>query len=380
MTDRLPGDRRAGRTSDVPRPGRVRRWVATVRAGLYRPLAEDDTRAAYWVRHVRIGVLLSEVAAVVVIGYVLLTDSPGRHHPVLLALAGAVLLGVPGLLLLPLPAMMRDSRGPTLFYAWSLATTVVVVIGTRVDGGASSPLDALLFLTLTFMAVAYSPYGVVAMGSVMTLSYLLFVELPGGLTTSGMFFLAIMGAFTLVCALASANSWAAYDRQLVLIRTQEMLAATDPLTGIPNRRAFVDRVTKAVRDAAWGHQSVVCLVDLDGFKAVNDAGGHAAGDAMLTAVGIALGGAVRETDTVARLGGDEFAVLADTSVTASGEVLAERLRAAVAQVGRPAGVTASVGVAEVEPGDDVEDLMHRADAAMYRAKTAGGNRVTALSP
>jgi diguanylate cyclase (GGDEF)-like protein len=100
---------------------------------------------------------------------------------------------------------------------------------------------------------------------------------------------------------------------------------------------------------------------------------------MLTAVGIALGGAVRETDTVARLGGDEFAVLADTSVTASGEVLAERLRAAVAQVGRPAGVTASVGVAEVEPGDDVEDLMHRADAAMYRAKTAGGNRVTALS-
>lgn len=379
MTDRLPGDRRAGRTSDVPRPSRVRRWVATVRAGLYRPLAEDDTRAAYWVRHVRIGVLLSEVAAVVVIGYVLLTDSPGRHHPVLLALAGAVLLGVPGLLLLPLPAMMRDSRGPTLFYAWSLATTVVVVIGTRVDGGASSPLDALLFLTLTFMAVAYSPYGVVAMGSVMTLNYLFFVELPGGLTTSGMFFLAIMGAFTLVCALASANSWAAYDRQLVLIRTQEMLAATDPLTGIPNRRAFVDRVTRAVRDAAWGHQSVVCLVDLDGFKAVNDAGGHAAGDAMLTAVGIALGGAVRETDTVARLGGDEFAVLADSSVTASGEVLAERLRAAVAQVGRPAGVTASVGVAEVEPGDDVEDLMHRADAAMYRAKTAGGNRVTALS-
>jgi diguanylate cyclase (GGDEF)-like protein len=282
---------------------------------------------------------------------------------------------VPGLLLLPLAQMMRDRRGPTLFYLWTLATTVLVLVGTRLDGGPSSPLDALLFLTLTYMAVAYSPHGVVAMGSIMTLSYLMFVELPG-LTTSGLFFLAVMGFFTLICAMASANSWAAHDRQVFLIRTQETLASTDPLTGIPNRRAFLDRLGAAVSAAAWGHQAVVCLVDLDGFKAVNDAGGHAAGDAMLIAVSSALGGAVRETDTVARLGGDEFAVLADVSAAFSGEQLAERLRAAVAHVGHSAGVTASLGVAEVEPGDDVEDLMHRADAAMYRSKAAGGNRIT----
>jgi diguanylate cyclase (GGDEF)-like protein len=356
----------------------MRRLAAALRAGLYRPLAEDDDRAAYWVRHVRYGVLLTEAAAWSSVGYVFLTDTPGRHHPVMLALAGLVILTVPGLLLLPLQAMMRDSRGPTLFYAWSVLTTVVVIIGTRLDGGSSSPLDGLLFVTLTFMAVAYSPYGVVAMGTVMTGSYFLFVELPS-VTTSGLFFLTLMASITMICAMASANSWAAYDRQVMLIRTQETLAATDPLTGIPNRRAFVDRVSSAVQDAAWGHQSVVCLVDLDGFKAVNDAGGHAAGDAMLKAVGIALGGAVRETDTVARLGGDEFAVLADTSVSSSGEMLAERLRAAVAHVGGAQGVTASVGVAEVEPGDDVEDLMHRADAAMYRSKAAGGDRVTTLA-
>jgi diguanylate cyclase (GGDEF)-like protein len=255
---------------------------------------------------------------------------------------------------------------------------VMVLVGTDLDGGPSSPLDALLFLTLTYMAVAYSPHGVVAMGSIMTVSYLLFVELPG-LTTSGLFFLAVMAFFTLICAMASANSWAAHDRQTLLMRTQETLASTDPLTGIPNRRAFLDRLAAAVSAAAWGHQTVVCLVDLDGFKAVNDAGGHAAGDAMLVAVGSALGGAVRETDTVARLGGDEFAVLADVSAAFSGEDLAERLRVAVAQVGRSAGVTASLGVAEVQPGDDVEDLMHRADAAMYRSKTAGGNRITSLA-
>jgi diguanylate cyclase (GGDEF)-like protein len=264
-----------------------------------------------------------------------------------------------------------------MFYLWSIATSTLVIVGTRLDGGPSSPLDALLFLTLTFLAVAYSPYGVVLMGSLMTAAYLCFVELPG-LTTSGLFFLVVMAAFTMVCAMASSNSWAAYDRQVLLIRTQETLASTDPLTGIPNRRAYLERVAEAVDAAAWGHQTVVCLVDLDGFKAVNDAGGHAAGDAMLRSVGSALGGAVRETDTVARLGGDEFAVLADISAAFSGETLAERLRDAVARIGRPAGVTASVGVAEVLPGDDVEDLMHRADAAMYRSKKAGGDRVTVL--
>ena len=379
MTEYPAADRRAPRASRrVPaRAGLLRRLGAAVRAGLYRPLAGDDARVAYWIRHVRLGVLLSEIAAWSVVGYTVVTHSAGRYNPGILALSGVVILGCPLLLLLPLAAMMRDSRGPTMFYLWSIASSTFVIIGTRLDGGPSSPLDALLFLVLTFLAVAYSPYGVVLMGSLMTTAYLFFVELPG-LTTSGLFFLATMGAFTMVCAMASSNSWAAYDRQVLLIRTQEMLASTDPLTGIPNRRAYLERVAEAVDAAAWGHQAVVCLVDLDGFKAVNDAGGHAAGDAMLRAVGAALGGAVRETDTVARLGGDEFAVLADISVAFSGDVLAERLRDAVAEIGQRSGVTASIGVAEVQPGDDVEDLMHRADAAMYRSKKDGGDRVTLL--
>jgi diguanylate cyclase (GGDEF)-like protein len=377
VSEFVPARRRA---ADAPpsttRPGLVRRVGAALAAGLYRPLAGDDARVAYWIRHVRNGVLFTEISAFAVVVYVLATDSPGRNHPAILALAALAMVACPALLLLPLAQMMRDRRGPTMFYLWSVATTALVVIGSRLDGGASSPLDALLFLTLTYMAAAYSPYGVVAMGGVMTASYLVFVELPG-LTTSGSFFLAVMAVFTMICAMSSANSWAAYDRHIDLIRTQETLAATDPLTGIPNRRAFLDRLSAAVEASAWGHPTVVCLVDLDGFKSVNDAGGHAAGDTMLTAVGAALGRVVRETDTVARLGGDEFAVLADVTVTFSGEMLAERLREAVAVIGRDSGVTASVGVAEVQPGDDVEDLMHRADAAMYRSKTAGGNQVTA---
>jgi diguanylate cyclase (GGDEF)-like protein len=367
-------DRRA--VGDTPRPGR--RLLGAVRTGLYRQLADDGDRADYWARHARVGVLLSEIGAWAVVVYTLLTTTPARHSGLILALCALVIVGTPMVLLLPLGAMMRDPRGTLLFYAWSAAVTCLMVVASRIDGGGASPLITLLFLTLAFTAAAYPPAGVVLMGSFMTASYLLFVAWPR-ITLPVLFFAVVMGAFTMTCAMASANSWAAYDRQVLLIRTSEALAATDPLTGCPNRRAFLQRLAAAVTRAGRAAPTVVCLVDLDGFKGVNDRGGHAAGDAVLQSVAAALGGAVRETDTVARLGGDEFAVLAEVSPAVSAEQLAERLRDAVAAVGRASGVTASVGVAAVRTGDDLHDLLYRADSAMYRAKTAGGNRVAEMA-
>jgi diguanylate cyclase (GGDEF)-like protein len=358
-------------------PGALRRCGSALLAGLCRTLAEDEERAAYWVRHVRLGVVLSEIAATVVFLYILLTPTPGHLSPVLLTLAALIVLTSPVLLLLPLADMVRDRRGPLLFYAWSLAVTVLITVAARIDGGASSPLFSVLFLTLGFSAAAYPPYGVVATGAMMTGSYVFFVAMPH-ITLSALFIAVIMAAFTMICAMTSANAWATYDGQVRLLRTHEALASTDPLTGCPNRRAFLERLDGAIAAAGSGRRAAVCLIDLDGFKAVNDRDGHAAGDAALMAVTQALTGAVRESDTVARLGGDEFAVLADVDVTVDADELAERLRAAVAVAGRPCGVTASVGVALVGRSDDVNQLLHRADAAMYRAKTAGGNRVTAL--
>jgi len=179
-----------------------------------------------------------------------------------------------------------------------------------------------------------------------------------------------------LCAMASANQWESYERQQLLLRTSEVLVATDPLTGCLNRRAFLDRLDRAAADADEGW--VVCLVDLDGFKGVNDRSGHAAGDAVLRAVTAALSGVVRETDTVARLGGDEFAVLAEAA-PGEEEPLAARLRDAVAAVGAGSGVTASVGATVVRPGDEGREVLSRADQAMYRSKGAGGNRATALA-
>jgi diguanylate cyclase (GGDEF)-like protein len=354
--------------------GWARRLSAALSRGLYRTLAEDDDRAAYWVRHVRHGVALSELSALAALAYVLLNPAGSGIHPVVVGLALLVIVAAPLLLRLPLAAMMFDRRGPLFFYAWSIAVTIVVGVVARLDGGHHSPLYALLFITLGFMAATYPPYGVAAMGSLMVANYLLLISWPD-IDAAALFIAGIMALYTALCVMVSVNSWAAHDRQVALLRSQRVLAATDELTGGPNRRAFLDRLALAVQRAGQGEPAVVLLVDLDGFKAVNDRDGHAAGDVVLKDVATALSGAVRDTDTVARLGGDEFAVLARTGPDLTGEALAERVRAAVAARGAARGVTASVGLATLEVGDDVESVLHRADEGMYRAKTAGGDRV-----
>ena len=369
MDDRPVADRRS------PRRGGGRGRRALLRAALYRQLAADDDRAAYWVRHVRLGVGLTEVSALAVVAYALVTPGTATRTAVLLGLAGTAVLAAPLLLALPVAQMVRDRRGSLLFYGWSLAVTGLVAAASRVDGGASSPLFALLFITLGFMAVAYPPWGVVAMGAVMTGAYLVCVT-GGSLDSSASFIGVVMATYTVLCAMASANQWESYERQQLLLRTSEVLAATDSLTGCLNRRAFLDRLGRVA--AGTGEAWVVCLVDLDGFKGVNDLNGHAAGDAVLRAVAAALSGVVRETDTVARLGGDEFAVLAEVEPGGS-ETLAARLRDAVARVGASVGVTGSIGATEVPPGDEGDEVLSRADQAMYRAKGAGGNRVTVLA-
>ncbi|MGY1729836.1 diguanylate cyclase domain-containing protein [Geodermatophilus sp. SYSU D01062] len=368
------GVRRAG--AGTPRRPR-RPAPAWLGAGLYRPLAEDDERAHFWVRHVHTGVLLSEIAGWACLVYTLTTPTPGHRHPVLLTLAGSVVVLTPLLLLLPLHRIVRDLRGPLLFYAWTAAVTAIVATAARLDGGTDSPLSAVFFLVLVYMAVAYPPAGVVLTGTLMTTAYATLVAGPPD--AHSLLVATVLGTVTLICTLSSANQWAAHDRQVLLLRTQEALATTDPLTGVPNRRVFLDRVGRAVRLAGRGERAVVCIVDLDGFKAVNDQRGHAAGDEVLRSVAAALGRVVRETDTVARLGGDEFAVLAGSLLPADDVLLADRLRAAVAEVGAGFGVTGSVGCALVHPGDDVAGVLHHADEAMYRAKAAGGDRVADLA-
>ena len=363
---------------DGSRRTRAAGLARQLRSALVRPLVEDDERVAYWRRHVQIGVLLSVTAALAVLAYSVVCTTGAHGSRVVHVLVVVVLLGTPALLLLPLPAMLRDSRGALLFYAWSTADTAVIAVIARIDGGASSPLSTLLFLALAFMAVAYPPLGVLAMGSCMTAVHLLVIAAPH-VDLLAAFVAFVMASFTVTLALSSSNQWQAYDTQLRLIREQRVLATTDPLTGCLNRRAFLDRLATAAADAHGGEATVVCLLDLDGFKAVNDAAGHAAGDRVLQQVARVLTATLREPDVVARLGGDEFAVLAAAPSPEGAEAVAHRVRQAVSDACGDRGVRASVGVTAVLPGDDVHELLSRADAAMYRAKAAGGDRVAACA-
>ena len=168
-------------------------------------------------------------------------------------------------------------------------------------------------------------------------------------------------------------------RALTEVRRQ---AATDELTGLANRRALVERATAIVGS---GRPAGVLLVDLDGFKAVNDGLGHAAGDDLLRVLGARLQAALRPGDLLARLGGDEFAVLLPGAVPGVTRECAARLHAVVVEpVSLAAGevrVGASIGVADAPAdGDTVEALLAAADRGMYEAKSSGGGVADATRP
>jgi diguanylate cyclase (GGDEF)-like protein len=164
----------------------------------------------------------------------------------------------------------------------------------------------------------------------------------------------------------------------------EILAATDGLTGLPNKRAVTDALKRTFAQATMTKAPLgLVMLDLDHFKQVNDQHGHAAGDQVLASVGAALRGVLRARDFAGRNGGEEFSVLLpDTGIGASLEI-AERVRATIAEINVPGTdvpVTASVGVACFpDHSNTMERLERLADAALYVAKREGRNRVELAS-
>jgi diguanylate cyclase (GGDEF)-like protein len=161
------------------------------------------------------------------------------------------------------------------------------------------------------------------------------------------------------------------ERRELEARLQQ-LADHDALTGLLNRRRLEEELRhQLARCARHGEHAALMIMDLDGFKAVNDTHGHAAGDVVLRDIAAALARRSRHSDTLARVGGDEFAAILVGVDEGQARTVAAGLAAAAAAGGAGHGVTASVGVAALGQEDTVDGALARADRAMYAAKRAG---------
>jgi diguanylate cyclase (GGDEF)-like protein len=176
---------------------------------------------------------------------------------------------------------------------------------------------------------------------------------------------------TLVKMLAAEGA-VAVDRDS-LIHKLERLSRLDSLTGLLNRRVFSEELDREIAAATrHGRPLSVVLLDLDFFKRYNDAHGHQAGDRLLAAAAVAWTALLREFDLVARYGGEEFVVILPDCGLDDAVATADRLREAT-----PGGTTCSAGVATLEAGDSTDQLIERADRALYEAKASGRNRTCA---
>jgi diguanylate cyclase (GGDEF)-like protein len=177
---------------------------------------------------------------------------------------------------------------------------------------------------------------------------------------------SFVGVPFVILALASIEHMAKLQNKLA------RLAATDMLTGLPNRRAFMEAVeTSDVKQCS----DVVMMIDVDHFKRINDTFGHAIGDISLQHLAACFRQQIRKTDVVARMGGEEFAVLLQGTTIEEARPIAQRItrggRFKVSAIRDEVRVTTSVGVAERHGDVSIDKILHRADEALYRAKSEG---------
>jgi len=316
--------------------------------------------------------------------YAMTWDQPNRG--LLVALSVGSLIGTLLMQLIPVPRIIASDRWREPFFvSWSGSLIAVISLGAALDGGAHSALALAFFLPLSFSALSYPTRSMVC---VTVLDLIAFVTV--GLVVGNA---SIAFIFMFACALGTAGWMAASQARIHELHLDERrrgekeiahLAYHDPLTDLPNRA----QLERALEDAiAAGGQVALLGIDLDGFKLVNDSLGHAAGDEILRQVARRLEAAVGHDGMLGRHGGDEFALVATDLDGADGserlanaQALATRvlraLRDPLSIDGTEFALDASIGVA-VHPDHALtpDDLLRRADTAMYQAKATGHGHV-----
>ncbi len=314
------------------------------------------------------------ICAMHYIGMAAIDVAPGVRWSLPWVVASAVVACVAAAVALLIFFGMRRLAGLKARAAQALAALVMglAISGMHYTGmaAASFPLDS----------VCLSVSGLGAQNLVLVILVAVLVLLSIALFTTA------LDARLQARAAGLAQSLSAANAEL------QRLAFRDPLTGVPNRMLFEERLQQAVaraeRGAArpgGGDRLALLFIDLDGFKPVNDGYGHAVGDAVLRQVAERLGSQVRECETLARLGGDEFVLLIEgigevADAVAAAERVLQAMAAPFAMAGRELTLSASVGIV-VHPGHaESVQLLASADAAMYAAKRAGGASYAVFAP
>ncbi|MCF8110851.1 MAG: GGDEF domain-containing protein [Desulfobacteraceae bacterium] len=270
---------------------------------------------------------------------------------------------------------------------WIIAMVMAMLIGqfvfipNRVVTGLAAALYAMIGTMISVYLVAGS-----GPSELVGLFLMLLVPTGTGLFVCGRFQLEHRRSFAMLLAAESAN--AELQRQ---IRAREELekklkeqAETDPLTGLYNRRRYETMfIREFQRIKRYGGPMSVLVLDLDHFKRVNDTYGHSAGDVVLQEVAALCRRQLRQVDIIGRLGGEEFVIMLPDTGISDAMTVAERLRKEIESTEIVTDrnrlyITATIGAAEIVHEDQgIEDLVRRADAALYRGKQEGRNRVEA---
>ena len=307
--------------------------------------------------------LMTRVGGVVlvaggVLGVLVSLIAPGHRvqTPVALLISGLTLLLAIGYVSVGrrVPELLLHAGPPT----GAVLVSAMIYLG---GGGVTSAALAMPYVWIAMYAGYFHSAG-----------YMTLILALGAVGHAGAL-LALGGSFTWapIWLYAAGTSAVAGGMVHVLAERLRGLADTDALTGLPNRRAWDERLTHHLTLAKRLEYPIcVVMMDVDGLKRLNDTKGHAAGDAALR--GIAEGGTsvLRGTDVLARLGGDEFGLLLPACDLAAAREIVGRMRPAMADE-----VTVSAGVASWDGEESVERLIARADEALYRAKSLGRDRV-----
>ncbi len=334
-----------------------------------------------WRRHLYMGILSFVIGGLLLMGYMALTPD-GPHRGLLMALDIVTILGsvfVAG------PIGTRSLGAPwreTFFFAWSVATMVVIAVAIGLDGGAGSPLAGLLVLPVLFGGLLYRLREVVGLAVLAMVSFWLIYatgQSGGARALASAVMIGVVGG---ISAMAAMNREIGEEERRALTERLHRLATYDGLTGCLNYQSFqATLINEVERTERYRRPLSVVIADLDGFKSINDKYGHAAGDSALMSIASALRAGVRSADLVGRIGGDEFAILLPETLTTEARQLVERLQMAVGSVATPEQLTLSFGLSTWHgPDDSPSELLRRADTALYEAKQHGRDCLMVWAP